>query len=62
MAPKKDDLGVEYDEEVEAIINEPKSAVLLKFMDYRDKRKEAERLKAEQEKPKPEKEKFLGLF
>lgn len=60
--PPTDDLGIEFDDEVAAVINEPKSAVLLKFMDYRDKRKEAERKKLEAETVEKPKEKLFGLF
>lgn len=62
MSPKKDDLGVEYDEDVEAVMNEPKSAVLLKFLDYHGRRRAAEEEKAKKENTPPPKEKLFGVF
>lgn len=41
----KDDLGIEFDEEVERALTDPKSGTLIKLLDYRERRKEAERKK-----------------
>lgn len=59
----KDDLDIEFDEDVERIVKEPKSIALMKFLDYRDKRKakEQEIEEARNKKNKAE-EKFLGIF
>ena len=58
-----DDLGIEYDEDVDKVLKEPKSSVLQKFLDYRDARKAKEREldEARQKKEKPEGI-FGGLF
>lgn len=58
----KDDLGIEYDEEVDLVLKEPKSIGLLKFLDYRDARKAKEQEIAEANKKKEQPEKFLGIF
>lgn len=40
--PKVDDLGIEIDEEIEQMQADPKTALVGKFLDYRDKRKAKE--------------------
>lgn len=53
----KDDLGIEFDEEVERALTDPKSNTLMKVLDYRDRRKDAERTKqAEEDAAKEKKE------
>ena len=52
---KKDELGIEYDEEIEELLNDPKSERLKKFLDYRDKRKVREQEIAEDQKREEEK-------
>lgn len=58
----KDDLDIEFDEDVERIVKEPKSIALMKFLDYRDKRKAKEQEIADAKKKQEEPEKFLGIF
>lgn len=58
----KDDLDIEFDEDVERIVKEPKSIALMKFLDYRDARKAKEQEIAEAKKKKEQPEKFLGIF
>lgn len=58
----KDELDIEFDEDVERIIKEPKSIALMKFLDYRDTRKAKEQEIVEAKKKKEQPEKFLGIF
>lgn len=58
----KDEFDIEYDEEVERVIKEPKSSALMKFLDYRDARKEKEREIAEAKKKKEQPDKLFGVF
>ena len=46
--PKVDDLGIEIDDEIEQLVADPKTGLMSKFLDYREKRKakEAEIAKA----------------
>lgn len=57
--PKLDELGIEIDEEIEAMAADPKTGVIEKFLDYRDKRKakQAEIKRAEEEAANPSKKK-----
>lgn len=62
MCPK-DDLGIEYDDDVDKVLKDPKSTILSKTLKYMMQRSEVERRLAEKEnQEKNEKEKFLGIF
>ncbi len=59
-----DDLGIEYDDEVAAMLNDPAANRLGKLLDYREKRKQAE-LDKERQRVEKERQKqglFGGLF
>lgn len=58
----KDDLGIEFDDDVAQVINEPKSVTLMKFLNYWDARRVKEQEIAEDKKKKEQPEKFLGIF
>lgn len=60
MAPKKDDLGIELDEDVERALADPKSSVLSKVIDYFLARKRREAEIVEEERKKSEKK--TGVF
>jgi hypothetical protein len=58
----KDDLDIEFDEDVERVIKEPKSIALMKFLDYRDARKAKEQEIADEKKKKEKVDKPFWEF
>lgn len=58
-----DEFGIEYDADVENALKDPKSTVLSKLLDYREKRKEAQHAHSEKERQeKEDKEKGSSIF
>jgi len=47
-----DDLGIELDEDVAKVLAEPRTEVLFKVLDYREKRKQKEQETQQQEEQK----------
>jgi hypothetical protein len=57
-----DEFGIEYDDDVANVLNDPKFSVTAKLLDYRDKRKAAEAAKATQEENEKKKKESSGIF
>lgn len=59
----KDELGIEYDDEVDAILKDPKSSILSKTVDYMVRRsKVQEELSKREAEEKNKPEKLFGIF
>lgn len=59
----KDDLGIEYDDEVDAVLKDPKSSVLTKTLRYMMQRSQVEEALAKQKAEKENQpDKLFGIF
>lgn len=59
---KVDDLGIEIDEEIEQLRADPKTGLIDKYLDYRERRKQKEAEKKRQEEEEQQRSKKKSFW